>query len=165
LQEVREMETRENEANNAHIRFSGNDIALAAKMMDKLTSTIDIVYYLLNRGEERSFVVMLLSAKNVDMYALLEEQKRNTDILFEIDSDASVYAIVCQDTKIDGGYHFAERLLREIIENEGKEVYCIDLEIRSTSHKIKYIIYRLMELYLEAKTTKKEGEIIFKTLN
>jgi hypothetical protein len=159
------METRENESNSSHIRFTGDDIELAAKMMEKLTSTIDIIYYLLNRGDERSFVVMLLSAEKVDMYALLQEQKRNTDILFEIDKEASVYAIVCQDTKIDGGYHFAERLLREIIENKGEEIFCIDLEIRTTSHKIKYLIYRLIELYVEAKSMKKEGEIIFKTLN
>jgi recombinational DNA repair protein RecR len=159
------METRENEKQTSHIRFTGDDIELAAKMLDQLTSTIDIVYYLLNRGDERSFVVMLLSAKNVDMNMILKEQKRNTDILFEIDKEASIYAIVCQDTKIDGGYHFAERVLQSLISNKADEIYCTQLEVRTTTYDIKYIIFKLIENYIKIKADKRESEIVFKTLH
>ena len=106
----KEMEIRENEARRSHVRFNGNDIALATKMHDELSNTIDIIYYLMDRGDERSFVIMLMSAENIDVKALLDEQKRDTDILFEIDEASSLYAVICQDTKIDGGYHFAERV-------------------------------------------------------
>ena len=148
-----------------NLRFNGNDIELAAKMVDKLSTTIDILYYLMDRGEERAFDVMLISGKNVDMKTLLTKEKRNTDILFEIDEESSLYAVICQDTKIDGGYHFAERMLRNMLMNNGEDIYCTELEVRTSTHSIKYVIFKLIETYIKAKQDKKHGEIIFKSLH
>jgi hypothetical protein len=159
------MVTRENELRRGNIRFNGDDISLAAKMLDKLSTTIEIVYYLMNRGEERSFVVMLVSADDCDVEKILSAQKRNTDILFEIDKEQSIYAIICQDTKIDGGFHFGERVMRYLKHNDAKEPYCIELEVRETTHDIKYIIFKLIEMYIATKQKKNSGEIIFKTLH
>ena len=159
------MQTRENEMQRDHIKFSGDDIALAAKMVDKLTTTIDIMYYLMNRGEERAFVVMLISAQNIDLKTLLTKEKRNTDILFEIDEEESLYAIICQNTKVDGGYYFAERVLRNMILDKGEDIYCTQLEVRTTVLNIKYVILKLIETFLESKQDKKQGEVIFKTLH
>lgn len=146
------------------VKFDGNAINIAATLLDKLTSTIEIIYYLMERGEERSFVVMLISAQDIEMKKLLMDQKRDTDILFEIDTDASVYAVVCQDTKIDGGYHFANRVLHDMKLLEGKEIYCTELEVRTTDHPAKHVVFKLVETYIKAKEEKQEGEIIFKTL-
>ncbi len=159
------MEIRENEMKRDNIRFDGNDISLATAMVDKLTTTVDIMYYLMERGEERAFVIMLVSAENIDVERLLEKEKRNTDILFEIDKKASLYAIVCQDTKIDGGYHFAERVVRNMLLHNSEDIYCAELEVRTTVHNIKHVIFRLIEIYIKAKQDKKVGEIIFRTLH
>ncbi|MEA3433879.1 MAG: hypothetical protein U9R13_04805 [Campylobacterota bacterium] len=159
------MQTREDETQRDHIRFNGDEISLAAKMVDKLTSTIDIMYYLMSRGEEQAFVVMLVSAQNIDLKTLLTKEKRNTDILFEIDEEDSLYAIICQNTKIDGGYYFAERVLRNMILDKGEDIYCTELEVRTTVHDIKYVILKLIETYIESKQDKKQGEIVFRSLN
>ncbi len=159
------MEIRENEIQRDHIRFSGNDISMAAKMLDELSSTIDIIYYLMDSGEERSFVLMLVTAENIDLKTLLTNEKRNTDILFEIDEEASLYAIICQDTKIDGGYHFADRVLRSMILEKAEEIYCTEVEVRTTIHNKKYVILKLIETFLKSKQDKKQGEIVFKTLH
>ncbi len=159
------MEIRENDKQRDHIRFNGDDIALAAKMLDKLTSTIDIMYYLMERGEERAFVVMLVTAENIDVKKSLAEEKRTTDILFKIDKKESLYAIICQDTKIDGGYHFADRVVRNMLLSKGKNIYCTQLEVRTTTHNIKYVIFKLMEAFIKSKQEQKQGEIVFKTLH
>ena len=159
------MEARVNDRQKDHIRFDGNDIALATKILDKLTTTIDIMYYLMEHGEERAFIVMLISAENIDVKTLLEKEKRNTDILFEIDAEASLYAVICQDTKIDGGYHFAERVVRNMLLHNSEDIYCTELEVRSTAHNIKYVVFKLIEIYIKAKQDEKEGEIVFKTLH
>ncbi len=159
------METRENEMKRGHIRFDGNDISLAAKMVDKLSTTIDIMYYLMNRREEQAFVIMLVSAQNIDLKTLLTKEKRNTDILFEIDEEASLYTIICQNTKIDGGYYFAERVLRSMIVAKGEDIYCTQLEVRTTVHNIKYVILKLIETFIQSKQDKKQGEIVFRTLH
>lgn len=161
----KEMEVRENETRRSDIRFNGNDIALAAKMLETLTNTIDIIYYLMDRGDERSFVIMLVSAENIDVQALLAEQKRDTDILFEIDEEASVYAVICQDTKIDGGYHFAERVLRHMKSGDAAELYCTELEVRTTTHNIKYVIFKVLETFIQSKVDGRSDEVIFKSLN
>ena len=159
------MEVRVNEMGRDHIRFDGNDISLAATMVDKLSTTIDIMYYLMERGEERAFVIMLVSAENIDVEALLTKEKRNTDILFEIDRESSLYAIICQDTKIDGGYHFAERVVRNMLLHKSEDIYCTELEVRTTTHNIRHIIFKLMETFIRSKQDKKQGEIVFKTLH
>ncbi len=159
------MEVRENEARRSHIRFNGNDIAMAAKMLDILSNTIDIIYYLMDRGDERSFVIMLVSAENIDVKELMTQQKRDTDILFEIDEASSLYAVVCQDTKIDGGYHFAERVFSHMKTGDAAEVYCTELEVRTTTHDIKYVIFKVLETFIQSKIDGKCGEVIFKSLN
>lgn len=159
------MDNRENITRRGNIRFSGKDITLAVKMVEKLSATMDIVYYLMNRGDERSFVMMLISAKNIDLVKLLDKDKRDTDILFEIDKEASMYALICQDTKIDGGYHFAQRLLRSMEEEGATEVYCTDLEIRTTNHEIKFVIFKLIETYMKSQVEGRTNEIVFKSLN
>jgi hypothetical protein len=158
------MIKRENDARKGDVRFNGDDISLAAKLLEKLTTTVEIIYYLMNRREERSFVVMLVTAENIDVKNILAEQKRNTDILFEIDKEDSIYAIICQDTKIDGGYHFGERVMRHMKLKEARSPYCVELEVRTTTHDIKYIIFKLMEEFIKARDEKRSGEIIFKTL-
>jgi len=159
------MKARENEHKRGNIKFTAHDISMMATMLEKLSSTMDIMFFLMERKEESNFVTMLVSAQNIDLKGLVEQEKRDTDIMFEIDADEPLYAIICQDTKIDGGYHFAERLVRKAVTSGGEEVYCTELEVRTTSHEIKYIIYRLMELFLQAKEAKKHGEIVFKAMN
>ena len=159
------MKVRENELNRDNIRFDGNDISMAAKMVDKLTTTIDILYYLMGRREEEAFVIMLVSAKNIDLKALLTKEKRDTDILFEIDKKTSLYAIICQGTKIDGGYYFGERVLRTMITEKGEDIYCVELEVKTTAHNIKYVIFKLIEIYIKARQDKNEGELVFRTLH
>ena len=159
------MDKRGNDIGRGHIRFDGNAITLAVKMLEKLSATIDILYYLMNRGDERSFVMILVSASNIDVGVLLEKEKRDTDILFEIDKEASLYALICQDTKIDGGYHFAERILSTMKAENAEDIYCTDIEVRTTIHEIKFVIFKLIETYMKSKEDGKVNEIVFRSLN
>jgi len=159
------MIQRENERISSNIRFSGDNISLAAKMLDKISTTIDIIYYLMTRGEERSFVIMLLSTKYENTAEMLEKEKRDTDILFEIDSCDGIYAIICQDTKVDGGYKFAERIMKKLRENDAKDIYLTELEVRTTKYDIKYVVFKLIEMHVKSKIAKKEQEIVFGSLH
>ena len=159
------MQVRENEMNRDNIRFDGDNISLAATMVDKLTTTIDILYYLMGRREEEAFVIMLVSAQNIDVNTLLLKEKRNTDILFEIDKEESLYVLVCQGTKIDGGYYFGERVLRSMKSENADDIYCVELEVKTTAYDMKYVIFKLIEIYIKARQDKNEGELVFKTLH
>jgi len=159
------MSTRENEVRKNSLRFNADEIVLAVDVIEKLEKTIDVVYYLMEHEDVESFVLLLITANNVDMNALLNYEKRDTDILFELENDKSTYLMLCQDTKVDGGYHFAERILKNIISKEGTDIYCVEVEVRSTRHEVKNVIFKLIETFVKAKVENKSNEIVYKSLN
>jgi len=159
------MGKRENEQRATNLRFNGKEIQLAVKMLDELQTTIDIIYYLMEQEKEESFVLMLLTAKDTDLNVLLNKEKRETDILFEIDQEESLYVMLCQDTKVDGGYRFAERVIRNIQLDEGSDIYCTELEVRSTHYSAKHVVLKLLETFVKSKLLQKSNEIIFRSLN
>jgi hypothetical protein len=159
------MAERENQTKKHSLRFTGDDIVLTITLMEKLKNAIDIVYYLMDHQDEDEFVLLLMNAENVELEILLEEAKRDSDILFEIDKEKSIYAMLCQDTKVDGGYRFAERIIRNIVSKDGTDIYCAELEVRSTSYNLKDVILKLVETFIKAKQDGKSGEIIYKSLN
>jgi len=159
------MSTRENEVRKHSLRFNADEIVLAVKMIEKLEKTVEVVYYLMEHEGVESFVLLLLSAKDVDMNKLLEYEKRDTDILFEINKDEATYVMLCQDTKVDGGYRFAERIIKHIESEEGTEIYCTEVEVRSTRYSIKNVIFKLIETHIKSKVENKTTEIVYKSLN
>ena len=159
------MGKRENEDRVANLRFNGKEIELAVKMLDKLQTTIDIIYYLMEHENEQAFVLMLLTAEDVDLNTLLDKEKRDTDILFEIDKEESLYVMLCQDTKVDGGYRFAERVIRNIQSDKGTDIYCTELEVRATHYSPKQVVLKLLETFVKSKLENKSNEIVFRSLN
>ncbi len=158
------MGARENDNRSEGLRFNGKEIQLAVKMLDKLEATIDIIYYLMENENQQAFVLMLLTAKDVDLSTLLDQEKRETDVLFEIDKEEPLYVMLCQDTKVDGGYRFAERLIRQIQLDEGSDIYCTELEVRATHYTPKQVILKLLETFVKSKLSNQSNEIVFRSL-
>jgi len=159
------MSTRENEIGKDGLKFKAEEIILAVNMIEILEKTVDVVYYLMEHEGVESFVLILLTAENIDLHTLLDHEKRDTDILFEINKEEGTYLLLCQDTKVDGGYHFAERLIRNILAKEGKNIYCAEVEVRSTKYPTKTVIFKLIETFMKMKAEEKRNEIVYKSLN
>jgi hypothetical protein len=146
------------------LRFNETGIKLALSVLDKLEKPLELLFYLMRNENEKSFVVMLLSAKNVELDTMINIEKRDTDILFEMDKDQSLYALICQETKIDGGYRFAERMHQSLAKQNAKEIYSVEIEVGSSKYTIKEVTFKLIETYLKAVNDEKEGEIIFHSM-
>ncbi|NOR55668.1 MAG: hypothetical protein GQ531_05620 [Sulfurovum sp.] len=147
------------------LKFSAEEVTLAVDMLASLEKTIDMVYYLMERENVGTFVLMLLKAENADMGTILEKEKRDTDILFEINKEKSTYVMLCQDTKVDGGYRFAERVIESIAAGKGTDIYCSQVEVRTTKHPVKTVLFTLLEIFLKAQRETKTSEIVYKSLN
>lgn len=148
----------------ANIQFVESDIKLAVKMIDELSTPMEVLYYLLDHRRINSFVFILVSANDIDTYKVLQKQKRNTDLLFKIDEGESLYALLCQETKVDGGYMFAERIIRSLAQDKASSIYCTVLEVRTNRYQIKDIIFKGLESYLNTRDEKNEGQVVIKTL-
>ena len=146
-------------------KFTSDEIFLALTMVEKMESTVELIYHLMDHETSDSFVLMLIKADNNKVKNVLKGQKRQTDMLFEINAEQSLYVMLCQDTQVDGGYHFGQRVMRELHIYQRTGIYCIALEIRSTKLKAKSVIFRLMEIFLGAEENEEYDEIIYKSLN
>jgi len=158
------MAQRINDARNT-LKFSADEVTLAVDMLEAVEKTIEMVYFLMERDNIETFVLMLMSAENTDLKSILDKEKRDTDILFEVDKEKTTYVMLCQDTKVDGGYRFAERIIGTISASNGTEIYCSQLEVRSTRHPVKTVLFKVLESFLKAKRESKSSEIIYKSLN
>ena len=159
------MGKRHNENRSGNLRFSGKEIELAVDILDRFETTIEIMYYLMDLEKDQSFVLILLTANDVELNELLSNEKRDTDILFEIDKKESIYVMLCQDTKVDGGYRFAERLMSKIQAGEGTDIYCTELEVRVRHYSPKQVVLKLLETFVKSKHLNKSNEIIFRSLH
>jgi hypothetical protein len=84
--------------------------------------------------------------------------------MFEINKEESLYVMLCQDTKVDGGYHYAERIIRNIVLDGGNTIYCTELEVRAVHYAPKIVILKLLETFIQSKQMNKAGEIVFRSL-
>jgi len=159
------MKTRKNENKREKFTFKADEIILAIKMLEVLEKPLEMMYYLMEEKCSNEFVLLLISAENLNIKTIFEAQKRDTDILFEIDKEKSLYVILCQDTKVDGGYHFAERLIKKLFLKKGKEIYCAELAVRSLNYSVKKLIFKLIKTFLEAQVDGKKNHIIYKSLS
>ena len=150
------------------LRFNESEIKLALDVMDQLEKPIELMYYLMSHENEKSFVIMLVSAEGSDVGELLKGQKRDTDLLFPIygvEGSNTLFALICQETKVDGGYRFAERILRTLVSKDANNVYCIEIEVRSTRYDKREVIFKAIESYISTKKSGNSGEIVFRSLN
>jgi len=157
------MIPRQNLRNN-HIGYTDKEIILAVNMIKKLNDAIELMFYLMNRDKENTFVLILITAQNADLKEILLREKRNTDIVYDVYSEENVYAVLCQETRVDGGYRFAERIIHKIQDVKGEEIYCSKIEVRTTMYPSKDIIFRVLDGFVKARKDEKSGEIIFKSI-
>ena len=155
---------RDNFGRKNDLRYTAEDITLAVNMVEELENSIDMMFYLMNNSSENTFVLMLITADNIELKKLLEKEKRDTDIVYDIDKEEGICAMICQETKVDGGYRFAERIIRNIILDKGENIYCAELEVRTTKFSSKDVVFRVVDAFVKARQAEKSGEIIFKSI-
>ncbi len=146
------------------LRFNESDIKLALAVTEKLEKPIELLYYLMQREQEKPFVLILISAEDIELDKMLQSQKRDTDLLFEVNKENNLFALLCQETRVDGGYRFAERILRTLLSNNAHSIYCTEIEVRSTRYDIKEVIFKAIESYIRINKDGKDGKISFRSL-
>ena len=158
------MKEKENYTRKYRAAYTENEIILAVNMVKEIEDTIEIMYYLMERNSENNFVLMLITASNLELKSLLEKEKRDTDIVYDVGEDECICAMLCQETKVDGGYRFAERLIRNIVLDKGEEIYCAEIEVRTSKFSAKDIIFRVVDAFVKARREEKSGDIVFKSV-
>jgi hypothetical protein len=158
------MKPRQSNGQKNNMMYTEKEIKLATSMVKQIEDSLDLMFYFMERSRDNSFVLMLMTAENVDLKPLLEAEKRNTDIVYDINSEENVCAMICQETKVEGGYRFAERIIRNLVLDKGEDIYCSEIEVRTTKYSAKDVIFSVLDGFVRARQEKKSGEIIFKSV-
>ncbi|HFQ62342.1 MAG TPA: hypothetical protein ENK39_08635 [Epsilonproteobacteria bacterium] len=143
------------------ISFHEDEVKLAKTMMDKLRTTVEFLYYLMEHRGKLSFTMIMLSTDDLKLEHLLQKWKRKTDVLIEIDKINNVYVIICQSTDKEGGKKFAEILMSNITMHGGTVTYCVEAELTSTEHSIQEVIFNMVEKYIYIKQEQKSNQVFF----
>jgi len=146
---------------NNKISFHEDEVKLAKTMMDKLRTTVEFLYYLMDHRGKLSFTMIMISADDLKLEHLLQKWKRQTDVLIEIDNINNVYVIICQSTDKEGGQKFAEILMSNINMHGGSQTYCVEAELNGTEHSIQEVIFNMVEKYIYIKQEQKGNEVFF----
>ncbi len=150
--------------NQNDLSFPEDEIKLAQKMMDKLRSTMEFLYYLMDRKEELSFTMILFSSDDLKLENLIDKWKRQTDILYEIDKENNIYVLLCQSTDIEGGEEFGEILMSNVRIHGGISSYCVETEIKTTLYTIQEVIFTMVEKYIDIRQEKAFNKVFFTRL-
>lgn len=148
-----------------NISFHENEVKLAKTAMDKLRTTIEFFYYLMEYRDKKSFTMIMISAEDLLLKVPLKKWKRQSDVLIEIDPVLNVYVIISQSTDSEGGKRFAEILLSNIDMNGGEGTYCVETDVTSTEHTIQEIIFKMVEKYMRIKQEEKSNQVHIAYMN
>jgi hypothetical protein len=144
------------------IAEAADRIVTGTKVFEALEALLKSTTVLQCRRNE-PFVVILVSAESYDIRSLLIEEKRASDILVEVDAQNNLYAVVCLDTKVEGGFQFAQRLSRFMKTDDARAVYMVAADVRHRRHNADTVIGTLIETYFDAIDEGREGEVILRS--
>ncbi len=155
---------------NEHRGRSGYDeqeLLLGMDMMDKLERITEMMLYFLDK-QKLKFTYMLMRSDYENFDTFLKKQKRNTDVLIPL-LEKGLFVIVCQETDIEGGYKFSDRLIRLLDTEEGAEcLSCNVMTVSTTHYNAQHIIFKLLDSYHTHSLkdiNERLGKIEFQTLS
>ncbi len=150
--------------NYGGISFWEYEIMLAKKMLDELRTPMEFLYYLMEHRDKTVFSVILISSDHPRSMVELQQMKRGTDILFELNKEHGTFALVCQSTDATGGKEFSNLLLNSL-RRADSETYCILSTIDSSEHSVQEVVFKMVETYLHAKKIGQSEEVVISALD
>ncbi len=158
------MDTQTSKRKNEEHGIKEVSFKRLVKLLTAIEHGVNLMHYLIEHNREEAYVLALISAEGINLPAEIRKQKRDTDILFEVDAKQNLYTILCQGTQVDGGYYFIQRLITKLQEAGADNIYCSELEVSNTQHPVQELAFRLLNMYQRNKENRLDGEINFRSL-
>ena len=152
--------------NHAGISFWETEIMLARTMLDALRTTVEFLYYMMEHRSKAPFSMILITSDRFQSISELQQMKRGSDLLFELDKERGTYVIICQATDQIGAEQYADILLSGIRANRSiGDIYCVLTTLTSTRHSLQDVIFKMVETYIHARKIGRSGEVIVSNLS
>ena len=147
------------------LEYTDEMLHLAISYYQKTEIAIDFLYHLVKSHKLKVFTSIILKSNYADFGSFLQKNKRKTDILFLIGEEQNTYALLCQETKVDGGVYFMKRLENELHKIEKKaEINASVVAIESSKYAIRDLLFIVFDNFNKA-LNGEDGPIIYRTIH
>jgi len=136
---------------------------LGMKIFEQLNLPLEMIIHLLKIGKIHSFSAIVISADIGKLGDFLKKKKRKTDLLFPIDEEKEIYAMLCQETRVDGGFYFVERLKQLLDKEDGEKMIAGILGVESVHYVTRDLVFIMLDIYLQV-LGDRENNIAFRTV-
>ena len=124
---------------------------------------LDLLYHLMKAKRLRGFSAIMIRSSMAEFGDFLQRQKRKTDLLHPISPEEGIYALLCQETQVDGGYYFIRRLLGEMGE-EADGVCAAIVGVESTRYPIRDLMFIVLDSFIRAMDPENGEKIVHRTV-
>ena len=150
--------------NEREIIYEEELFKMGIRLYECLEIPLDIIYHLLRNKRIRSFSAMVIQSDFEEFGTFLEETKRKTDYLFPIDEKKGVYAMLCQETQVDGGFYFIKRLDKHLKDSRQEhEIRAAIVGVESTHYSVRDLIFFVLDTYIKV-LNDEENSVSFRTI-
>ena len=150
--------------NEDKIVYDEEIFKIGIKLYEIFDVPMDIVYHMLKNGKIKSFSAIILQSDVDDFETFLKKTKRKTDYLFPIDKEKRIFAMLCQETQVDGGFYFIKRLNNVMKSGEGgEEITAAIVGVESTHYSVRDLIFFMLDTYLKV-LNDEENNISYRTI-
>lgn len=155
-------------AKRKEIDYTESDILLGVEIINKLKKVTEVLLYI-KEHKNLKFSYILFHSTKENFLEYITEQKRDTDLAFHLSEKEDLYCLVCQETDIEGGYRFAERLMKSfnIDVDNSLDFYANILFVDSNKYDSMGVLFQLIDAFSEAKRQDpkwRKGQITYKTV-
>ena len=123
-------------------------IFIAVNFYEKSKNIINLFNKMLEKKDIDSYTIVLTISKYEEFGNYLKKHKRRSDLLLEIDSTENIYALICPETEVEGGYFFFKRLSEELYKKTEFDIKSSVLSVQNITDDIWELTYRICEPFI-----------------
>ena len=140
-------------------------LKLGLKFYAKSELPLEILYHLMSANRLHSFSIIVIQTVMKDFGSFLKKHKRKTDLLFKLDSAKGIYVLFCQETQVDGGFYFLQRLSAKIEEEGVSDVRASIVGVESTQYPIRDLMFIVLDSFVKVQMAEPgEEKILHRTV-
>jgi hypothetical protein len=153
---------RKNESKK--LEYDEKAMELGIRLYEKGEIPLTLLYHLLKSKRLNSFSAVMIQSDMEDFGVFLKEQKRKTDLLFDIEAAENIYVMFCQETKVDGGFYFVRRLVKELEESGKGKIKAAIIAVESAKYPIRDLMFIILDTYIKVVKSDEVEDVLFRTI-
>jgi len=151
-------------SDNRPVRYDEWAMKLGVEFYRHSEVPMRLLYHLMKGRRLHSFSAIMLQSKMKEFGNFVQKHKRKTDLLYEVSPEEGIYALLCQETQVDGGYYFMQRL-QGLMHEGGSGLVAAIVGVESTVYPIQDLIFIVLDDFVDLLAAEEGAEpISFRTV-